>query len=139
MSQSTAYVRVRVGDERYALSVEHVLEIVDLGTVTPVPGSRDAVLGVHVLHGEVIAAADLAAVLGIANEGPSRRLVVAAQGTVRRAALAVDEVLGVGELGELSPEPEGNWVTATAMVEGALVGVLDVNAVFDAIGGGVQS
>lgn len=134
MTLSTAYVRVRVGIEQYALSVEHVEEIVALGEVTTVPGSRHGILGVHVLRGEVIAAADLASVLGIASDATPRWLAVAgARGN--RAGLAVDEVLDVGELGKLSHGSDGKYVPATTMIDGALVGILDLEQVFDAIGG----
>jgi chemotaxis signal transduction protein len=135
----TAYVRVRVGDEHYALDVDHVLEIIKRGMVTPVPGSRVAMLGVHVLRGEVIAAADLATLLGIAHDAQPSRLVVAVAGDGRRASLAVDEVIGVGELDAMSHLPEGDFVPATAMADGALIGVLDVAALFDAIAGEAPS
>jgi chemotaxis signal transduction protein len=139
MPQSTPHVRVRVGCEHYALPVEHVLEIVELATVTAVPGSPAGVLGVHVLRGEVIAAADLATVLGLTSDQTPQRLVVAGSGDSRRAGLAVDEVVGVETLGPLSHEREGDCVPATARVDGTLVGVLDVCAVFDAIAAGQPS
>jgi chemotaxis signal transduction protein len=136
---SRTYVHVRAGAEHYALDVEHVLEIVELGAITPVPGSRGGVLGVHVLRGEVIAAASLAAALGIAHDETPHRLVVATTGDARRVGLAVDGIVGVGLLEVQSNEPEGEFVLATGMVDDALVGFLDVPALFDAIAGAEPS
>ncbi len=73
---SGAQVRVRVGGEQYALPVEHVYEVVDLGELTPVPGSADSVLGLLNLNGEIVPTFDLARILQIEREGRPRRLLV---------------------------------------------------------------
>ena len=47
---SDLHVLVGVADERYALRVDDVVEVAEYGTVAPLPGAPDAVLGnVHVL------------------------------------------------------------------------------------------
>ena len=92
---------MRVGKELYALSVEHVLEIAEIGDLTPLPGAGAAVLGVRNLHGQVLPVFDLATVLGLAGGGaPSRLIVAEARG--RKAGLAIDEVTDVGDLPETS-------------------------------------
>lgn len=89
-------VRFRVGDERYALPVEDVLEVAEVGVLAPVPGAPESVLGVRNLHGQVLPVLDLAVVLGVEHEQASRLLIVEAES--RRAGLAIDEVIDVAEL-----------------------------------------
>lgn len=126
----TVVVGLTVGAERYALPVEHVREVGDLGDVTPVPGSGAAVLGVRNLRGRILPVFDLARVLGI--EGAARgRLVVAAVGDTA-AGLAVDDVTDVGEL-TAGGDHASDLLAATALVDGVLVGILDVPRLFAAL------
>ena len=66
---SGLHVRVRVADEHYALPVADVLEVAELGEVTPVPGAGAAVLGVRNLRGQVLPVVDLATVFGARGLG----------------------------------------------------------------------
>ena len=128
------YVRVRVGGEQYALAVEHVAEVVEVGVVTPVPGAPESVIGLRNLRGELFSVVDLGAVLGLHGESTRGRLLVTSDGG-RRAGLAVDEVLDVAPLPETSPEHGLRCVSATAVLDGALLGVLDVRALLDLAAG----
>jgi purine-binding chemotaxis protein CheW len=132
---SAEYLRVRVGAEHYALPVEHVVEIVELGRLTPVPGAAETVLGLRNLRGEVLAAIDLAGLLGIEGDGAAQGLVVTAAAD-RRAGLVVDEVLGVGPLPDFTDGTFAPCISATVVVDGELVGVFSTPALLDAIGGG---
>lgn len=128
---SATYVRLTVGAEEYALPVEHVLELSELGDITPVPGSSDRILGVRNLRGSLLTVIDLAAVLGTPEPGLPLRLAVVEDGP-RRAALTLDGVAGITELpGELEPTPSP-LLHGAALVGGMLVGLLDVPAVLDA-------
>jgi chemotaxis signal transduction protein len=61
------HVRLRVGREMYALPIENVLEVAELGDLTTVPGARAGVLGVRNFHGQVRPVFDLAHVFDIAH------------------------------------------------------------------------
>ena len=74
---SGVHVRLRVGRERYALPIENVLEVAELGALSAVPGAGGAVLGVRNLHGQVLPVFDLARVLAIAGDASAPRVVVA--------------------------------------------------------------
>ena len=54
------HVRLRVGRERYALPIENVLEVAELGSLSALPGAGAAVLGVRNLRGQVLPVFDLA-------------------------------------------------------------------------------
>jgi purine-binding chemotaxis protein CheW len=126
------HVRVLAGGEHYALPVTAVLEIAEFGQVTPVPGAPSGVLGVRNLRGQVIPVIDLATMLGLAPDGESERIVVADDGS-RRAALAVTATMDVGELGAATEEVESPYLSGAVLVDGALVGIVDVEALLAAV------
>lgn len=128
----TVHVRVRVGGESYALPVENVLEVAELGEIAPVPGAAPSVLGVRNLRGQVLPVFDLARIFGIPREGTSARLLVAEDGP-RRAGFAIDEVTDVGDLPDPDEEGESPFLRGAALVGDALVGVVDVPRLFDAV------
>jgi chemotaxis signal transduction protein len=127
-------VRVRVAGEDYALPVTDVLEVAELGDVTPVPGAPGAVLGVRNLRGTVLPVVDLANVFGLSRTELPARIVVADLGG-RTAGLAVDSVVGVEQLPAASEEVESPYLAGAALADGALVGIIEVKSVLDAIGG----
>jgi purine-binding chemotaxis protein CheW len=129
---SGVHVRLRVGGESYAFAVENVLEIAELGEVAPVPGSPPAVLGVRNLRGEVLPVFDLASVFGIAREREPRRLLVT-EHAGRRAGFAVDEVTDVGELPPPAEESESRFLRGATLEDGELVGVVDVDRLFESL------
>ena len=96
----SVYVRLLLAAEAYAIPVEHVREVADLGAVTPVPGSGPEVLGVRNLRGRILPVLDLGFLLGVPRAAPPGRLLVAEAGD-REAGFAINEVTWVGEL----PDP----------------------------------
>jgi purine-binding chemotaxis protein CheW len=131
---SASHVRVRVGEEHYALPIEEVTEVSELPARTPVPGAPSSVLGVASLRGQVLPVADLAAILGVGRSEHPDRMVVAQVGG-RRAGLAVDAVTDVGILPAASEPAGGPHLTGATLVEGELIGLLAVSSVLEAIGG----
>jgi purine-binding chemotaxis protein CheW len=131
---SAIALRIRLGDEHYAVALEHVLEVLELGELTPVPGSPATLLGLHNLRGEILASVDLGAVLGLASRGKPRHLVVVAAGE-HRAGIAVDELFDLAPLPEASATTGSPFLTGGALLEGKLVGVVDVPAVLRSVAG----
>jgi purine-binding chemotaxis protein CheW len=131
---STLHVRVLVSDEEYALPVDDVLEVAELGEVTPVPGAGNALLGIRNLGGRVLPVVDLAAVFGLARADAPNHIVVADRGGTS-AGLAVNSVQGVEQLPEASEEVDSPYLLGAALTGGALVGVVDVDAVLNAVQG----
>jgi purine-binding chemotaxis protein CheW len=128
---SGLHVRVRVADEHYALPVADVLEVAELGEVTPVPAAGAAVLGVRNLRGQVLPVVDLATVFELPPTQPGR-IVIAERGGLR-AGLAVDAVAGVEELPKASEEVDSRHLAGAALADGVLVGVVDVGSVLEAV------
>lgn len=128
----SVHVRFRVGGEAYAVPVEHVLEVVGLGELAPVPGAPRAVLGVRNLRGQVLPVVDLATVLGIERNGPGQRLVIT-EAHGRRAGLAIDEVTDVGDLAGAVQESESEYLIGATLAGDELVGLVDLGRVFSAV------
>jgi purine-binding chemotaxis protein CheW len=131
---SGVHVRVRAGGEHYALRVEGVREIARRDRVTPVPGAPPAVLGVWNLRGDVVAAIDLAAMLGLAPDGGEGRVIVVEDGELR-AGLAVEEVLDVAALPEALEPVDSRYLAGAALVDRTQVGVIDLPALLAAAAG----
>jgi purine-binding chemotaxis protein CheW len=134
---SGVHVRVRVAAEHYALPVEQVLEVADLGEIASVPGSPPQILGVRNLRGQVIPVIGLATLLGLSGDQPSR--VVVAESGELLAGLVVDEVVDVGELPPVSEQVESDYLLGALLLDGQLVGVLDLDSVLTPVGSSRES
>ena len=129
---SAVHVQVRVGAERYALPVARVLEVGEMRTLTVAPGAARAILGVCNLRGDLLPVFDLATVLGLPRSDAPRRLLVAERGGTR-AGFAVDEVTDVDELPEADQETDSDLLSGAALIDGGLVGVIDMDRLFDTL------
>jgi purine-binding chemotaxis protein CheW len=127
----SVHLRVRLGAEHYALAVEQVLEVAELGVVMPVPGADARVTGIRNLRGRILPVIDLAALVQASGNGAER--IVVAESTGRVAGLAVDEVMSVTELPEALQARESDLLEGAVLVDDQLVGVLDVDRIFDAL------
>lgn len=130
------WVRLRVGAEHYALDVEAVREVVDLDRpVTPVPGAPPAIAGVINVHGQVVPVVAVASVLGApaTAAGEARRVVIVHDGA-RRAGLAVDDVIDVAPAAAPIEPSSSTLLLGAVLVDGALVGVIDLDALLGAAG-----
>jgi chemotaxis signal transduction protein len=126
------HVRVAIGGEQYALPVEHVHEVVEVGDLTPVPGAADSMLGLRNLSGEIVPTLDLASLLHVEHDGRAERLVVV-EHDGRRTAFAVDEVVDVGPLAGADDEHESPNLLASTVIDGTMVGVLAVDVLLESI------
>jgi chemotaxis signal transduction protein len=129
---NTVHVRLRIGSEVYAMPVEHVLEVAELGDVTPVPGAAPEMLGVRNLRGQILPVVDLAHVFGIpASDAPRRLLVAEARG--HRAGFAIDEVSDIEMLSGDLEEAESHLLSGACLTEDELVGIVDIERVFESL------
>ena len=126
------HVRLRMGRERYAMPIENVLEVAELGSLAALPGAGAAVLGVRNLRGQVLPVFDLARVLAIAGDVAPPRVVVA-EHDGRLAGLAVDEVTDVVALAAEAEPAEAEYLSGAILEDGQLVGILDVERLFGAL------
>jgi purine-binding chemotaxis protein CheW len=153
LSQETegtqSYVVFEVGGEKYALEVMRVQEVIDVGTLTQVPGGQPALLGVLNLRGHVVPAYDLRIPFGLPIESTSDRapcvLIVESSSSSenRVEGLLVDRVSDVLEFTpeDVQPAPQLGLEKASPFVRGVIsheegfLLVLDLDRVFTALAG----
>jgi purine-binding chemotaxis protein CheW len=116
----------RLGEERYALPTDRVLEVARPGEPTPVPGAPEVLAGVVNLRGEVLPVFDLGQLLRREKVSPGgrARLLVLGEDRPELAAL-VDEVEAVTLLDEKEVHPGDRPAPPVRGVTPAAVAVLD--------------
>ena len=134
---SQGYLLVRAEGKPYGLPLGRVLEVGDLGEVLEVPRGLQAMRGLTPLRGRLVPLVHLGALLG---ERPppaerGRTAVLVALGE-RSVAFEVDDADDVVREPML-PVPGGEslpWAAGVARRMGALVPILDLDALGDRIG-----
>lgn len=129
------HLLVALGEDRYALGIEWVCEVLRSSEGTAVPGAPPAVRGVLNLRGELLPALETATLLGLAERDRSAPIVVVEAGA-RRAGLAVRALIDVVSL-PLGLEPSDRpLLLGSALLDGALIGVVDVPALLETASSG---
>ncbi len=146
--RTQSFVVFRLGKEGYALEVMRVQEVLDMQSLTVVPGGPRFLLGVINLRGHVVPVYDLRMPFGLAREekpkhAPSVLIVEGAEGDENQiTGLLVDRVSDVLEFSpdEVQPPPQLGLGKATPFVRGLIrhqdgfLLVLDVDRVFSTLG-----
>jgi len=129
-----AFVQLTLGQHRFALPAEKVVELVSSSRLHAFPHTTPWVLGVLVRRGRIVPVCDVASLL-IGRNIPPRRfyLIVRQQCGSIRELLAIP-VSGSCELFNADPRPSGadqpHYVTGEiAREEGEIVPVLDLDKV----------
>lgn len=106
---STAVLTIRLNEERFALAVNAVAQVIPLGKLTSVPGAPPELVGVTAIKGEVLAVFDLARVLGLAgrDEPPAGYVLILKHADARVGLL----VSGVDQIA--AGEPDGQVIGPT--------------------------
>ena len=133
------YLLVRSEGRAYGLPVGRVLEVADAGQVLEVPRSLPAVRGMTPLRGRLVPLIHLGAFL--AGRAPPAELgrtvvLVELRGGGRQVAFEVDDADAVVRE-QAMPVPRGQslpWASGVAEQDGALVPILDLEALGDRIG-----
>ncbi|MBX6312525.1 MAG: chemotaxis protein CheW [Isosphaeraceae bacterium] len=142
-----SYVVFQLGEENYALDVARVREVLDVGTLTRVPGASRALYGLCNLRGHVVPIWDLRIPFHLGDEGRQDRmrcvLMVEPEAgqSGRLAGLLVDRVSDVLDLlpGEVQPPPALGLGGGSAFVRGLIrhqgrfLLILDLDRIFAAL------
>lgn len=134
---SRGYLLVRVEGKSYGLPVLRVLEVGDLGEVLDVPRALPAVRGLTPMRGRLVPLIHLGALLGDRPPPAERgRAAVLVELGRRYVAFEVDDADAVVRE-EALPVPRGEylpWAAGVAQQRGALVPILDLDALGERIG-----
>jgi chemotaxis signal transduction protein len=131
------HLLVQVGRETYALPVVAVRCVAGLDQIAQIPGAPSAIIGVSALRGELVPIVDVGWILGAARAREPERIVIAENGE-RVAGLAVDLITGVERIAEPNEDVSSPHLVGAALLDGALVGVVDIRALFDALDPGSE-
>lgn len=127
-------VTVEDSQETYALHMNHVQEIVEMGPLTVLPGAGAEVLGLMQLRGQALLVVSLAGLLGRpVNHQPRFVLVVNVQGLL--LGLAVAAILGIERyarddvqaIGGASDSQLEGWLNGAASRQGHMTGLLSMS------------
>ncbi|KAF1078090.1 chemotaxis protein CheW [Methanogenium sp. MK-MG] len=126
MSKLTDVVEFRIAGGYYAIDVQIAREIVDMMTITPIPGSPDYITGVTNLRGEVTNILNLSRLIGLpeAVASETQRIIVlmpeASQGS--NVGITVDDVCSVMQVDEKDVEALGESLSSdlTEYVKGII-------------------
>jgi purine-binding chemotaxis protein CheW len=146
--RAQSFVVFRLGGEGYAIEVMRVQEVLDMQSLTEVPGGPKFLLGVINLRGHVVPVYDLRSPFGLPKDcKPSRApCVLIVESTVGQdpqiTGLLVDRVSDVLEFSpdEVQPAPQLGLGKAMPFVRGlirhqdAFLLVLDVDRIFSTLG-----
>jgi purine-binding chemotaxis protein CheW len=146
--RSQSYVIFRLGGEGYALEVMRVQEVVDVKSLTQVPGGPKSLRGVQNLRGHVVPVYDLRVPFELPIDpspvrAPSVLMVESSGGgDTHVTGLLVDRVSDVLEFSpeDIQPAPQLGLGKSTPFVRGLIrhqegfLLVLDVDRVFTALG-----
>jgi purine-binding chemotaxis protein CheW len=127
----------RVGEERFAVALSAVREVVDSPAVSRVPDAAPSLLGVALVRGELIPLYDARVILGVdaATAAPGAALLFSTDG--RRVALAIDDVFDPVPVEEQELRPIPGAGAAEVIIRGLirrghdLIAVLDDAALLD--------
>jgi purine-binding chemotaxis protein CheW len=90
-ADQVSFLAFEVGDQAFAIGVEHTEGVVDCPRVTPLPSPPDGILGVTSIRGKMTVVMDLSL---RANQKPEKRRLVLLKGDAQLGLLA-DHVDGV--------------------------------------------
>jgi len=143
-NESFPYLTFALGEEKFAIPVEHVQEVVEFGQVTKVPNAPNYMLGIINLRGRVLPLLDTKQKLGLPATiltQKSRIMVLDIQGendkNIQIGALVdvAREVVDIAEK-EIHDAPEfENLKTATPITgivnnQGNITMIMDIKKVF---------
>ncbi|MEM0935602.1 MAG: chemotaxis protein CheW [Pseudomonadota bacterium] len=129
----------KVGEQEYSVDIMLVREIRGWTRATPLPHSEQYVRGVINLRGAVLPIIDLACRLGLgATQTTERNVIIVVQIHDQSIGLLVDAVSDIISIprNELQTPPEiatdasNSFVQALTVVEGRMLRVIDLDAVY---------
>lgn len=143
---SDAHVRVcliSLGEELFAIDLHSVSEVFEVGSVTPVPGMPEVLVGVANLRGLVIPLVDLRSLLGLSRTGPALPYAVVVRHGTQLLALLVERVPEIRTIqrDQFLPAVQNargdsrSFVTAVLCIEERMGGVLEIPTVFAQVEG----
>lgn len=135
-AQQDQYIELGIGNERYAVKIEDIHEIIKMQVITDIPHGRSVVKGVINLRGKVVPVISLRTIFGLQEENftkATRIIVVKYQ--EESIGIIVDQVNKVTTYPEIQPPPDqlgglsGGFFSGIGLQEIHLVGILKLDEI----------
>lgn len=130
------FVVFTVNDQQYSLSIEEVVEILRVPTVTDIPGINEMIAGVINLRGSIIPVISLHTRFHLPKPAPHKKnRIVIVQGNNENIGLMVDEVRMVTKFDTDHVEPppglrvDEDVFKGYAKYDGQVIGILHLSKV----------
>lgn len=130
------YVEFGVHQERYAIKIYDIHEIIKMQEITEVPNTRFYVKGVINLRGKVVPVLSLRSLFGLTEDEYTKTTrIVVVNHQEDTVGIIVDRVNKVTTFSDIQPPPErlggiqGNYFLGIGLVEDGLVGILKLDEV----------
>lgn len=123
-----------VGAERYGIETDHVVEVIPLRELTPVPCTPASILGVVNHRGRILPVLDLRRLFDLADQGVAEgSRVVAVEAGGMTFGIFAGAVTGTVRIGveEVAPSPATSAADRQGLIRGVtgeMVAVLDLDA-----------
>lgn len=137
--QTTQYIVIQLGDERYGIDIRYVDNIVRMQRITRVPKVAEYFKGVINLRGEVVPVMSIRLKMGLpeTDESKSTRIIILKCEGMEKIGIVVDEVREVVTLNNDevekvaydSREEKSGFVNAVGKYENDLISLLDLHTV----------
>ncbi|MFB6202400.1 MAG: chemotaxis protein CheW [Halorhabdus sp.] len=105
-SEEIQVLEFELNDQRYCVEIEHIAEIVDEKTLTPVPDSKRHVRGVMNLREQTTTIIDPKVIFGLESEDGNHRIVIFDSDTDSQSGWLVDEVDRVSTFERSAVKPQ---------------------------------
>ena len=120
-------LRLRVGDDAYAVPMAVAREVLAAVDVTPLPTAPSSVLGVCNVRGEIIPVFDTGVLLGLGSM-PAHDSIAIVETVMGPAGLATSGIGTAVELGEPAGTTDGPGTSGAFATEDGLAVLVDVEA-----------
>ena len=141
-AEGAQYLTFRLGAELYAIGIGNIKEIIEFGSVTPVPMMPEFIRGVINVRGAVVPVIDLLARFGKGVSQATKRTCIvivelACEGETQNVGVMVDAVNEVLEISAADIEPapafgaglRADFIGGMAKVGGRFIVLLDIGRV----------
>jgi purine-binding chemotaxis protein CheW len=142
LAEGAQYLTFRLGAELYAIGIGNIKEIIEFGSVTPVPMMPDFIRGVINVRGAVVPVIDLLARFGKSVSQATKRTCIViveldCDGETQSVGVMVDAVNEVLEIAAADIEPapafgaglRADFIAGMGKVAGKFIVLLDIGRV----------
>jgi len=138
-------ISFRLNDELIGIDIKKIIKITKKLDITPVPKTKDYILGVINLRGNIVPVVDLKKMLDLPNEEKEQNFILVIDSELGNIGLMVDEIEGANtiELEDIQPTPinaigiDSKYITGVVMAkneesqEKNLLILLDIDKLFE--------